>query len=118
MEQQLPNLLQQMQLSHNAQQEQLNRLAQMQEHQANVLRDMTERRPGIVDVRQVGKPENLSGTRDDILQMWPNWQFTFIIWFCLQLRNGEAILDWARDQNVTLDPTTLAEKAQQELGPN
>ena len=106
MEQTLSQLLQQMQVSHTAQQEQLARLAQlqaeqtqrqdqqmqqlaqMQAEQANALRDIADRRQGVVDVRQVGKPENLTGTREAIVNMWPSWQFTFVTWFCSQFANG------------------------------
>lgn len=53
------------------------------------------KREGLVDVKAVGKPEVLSGTKEEIKTEWPLWSFQFIIWFASQWTDGEALLKWS-----------------------
>ena len=40
-----------------------------------------EKRPGVVDVKGVGKPEVLQGRPETIHKEWPSWSYKFSTWF-------------------------------------
>ena len=39
---------------------------------------------GAADVKQVGKPSDLAGTKDKAKKEWSNWSFVFESWFTSQ----------------------------------
>ena len=98
----LAAILQEMQLSNRGLQQALQQQqAQMEEqrrkHDADIaalqamvqqqnqgLERLAGRSDGVVDVKQVGKPDNLKGSKEAILELWPTWMFTFTTWFCSQ----------------------------------
>ena len=68
---------------------------------ANAVTSMQNRSTGVVDVRQVGKPDILKGNRDSAFKEWPTWSYMFVTWFSSQFESGEDILNWARDHPTT-----------------
>ena len=46
---------------------------------------------GVVDVRQVGKPDTLMSNREQIFPHWPDWVFTFTALFSSQCPCGTAV---------------------------
>ena len=94
MEQALVTVFQQMQETNAT----LTAMLQAQQQQIQELTAMNAARgSGVVEVRQVGKPDNLQGSRETIAKSWPTWSYTFVTWFSSQFVNGEAALEWARD---------------------
>ena len=61
------------------------------------------RRPGVVDVKAIGKPDTLHGSPEQVRKEWPTWSYKFAVWFSSQFHKGAEILDWAKEQN---DPIT------------
>ena len=53
------------------------------------------RTTGVVDVRQVGKPDILKGNKESVNREWPSWSYMFITWFSSQFTHGEQALEWA-----------------------
>ena len=47
---------------------------------------------GVVDVLQVGKPDFLKGTKDQIAKDWTDWVYTFETWFCSQFKDAAEAL--------------------------
>ena len=80
------------------------------------LGEMTTRNRGVVDVRQVGKPDNLKGTRDQIISEWQTWAYTFTTWFASQFQNGDKALEWARDNGSTSIDTEALQQQQHAMG--
>ncbi len=87
------------------QQEQLNQQREASQQQMQRLEMMvtniSQRGSGVVDVRQVGKPDFLKGSKDQIGKQWPDWMYTFETWFCTQFRDAEKALRWAREEGGT-----------------
>jgi hypothetical protein len=72
-------------------------------------------RPGIVDVKGVGKPDKLQGkTKDQVRKNWPNWVFTMQTWFGSQWQYGSQILDWAESETKPITRAVMADTALQE----
>ena len=61
---------------------------------------------GVVDVKQVGKPDFLKGSKEAIQDAWTMWAYTFTTWFCSQFPRGAEVLDWA----AACDETSLTER--------
>ncbi len=84
------------------QQEQLNQQREASQQQMQRLEMMvtniSQRGSGVVDVRQVGKPDFTKGSKDQIGKQWPDWMYTFETWFCSQFRDAEKALRWAREE--------------------
>ena len=72
-----------------------------------------ERRPGVVDVKGVGKPDTLKGKPDTVRKEWVSWAYTFSVWFGSQFENGAEILEWARDQRESITSDMLEATSQQ-----
>ena len=93
---------QQMAQAMGQQQQQLNAqqvaTAQQTQQMADLVASMGSRSQGVVDVRQIGKPDNLKGSKDQICRAWKDWAYTFETWFCSQFANGRAALKWAREE--------------------
>lgn len=69
------------------------------EKQGHILREFSMHgasREGVVDIRQVGKPDPLKGSTGSILGVWPFWSYTFGTLLSSLLTTGGA-LGWARD---------------------
>ena len=105
MEQQLANLLTQLTAQNQAL---VQSMSQQQQHNDQMFQSLSSavtsiqnRNVGVIDVRQVGKPDLLKGNRDVAFRDWPSWSYMFITWFSSQFENGEAILNWARDQSTS-----------------
>ena len=72
-------------------------------------------RPGIVDVKGVGKPEKLQGkNKEQIRKSWPNWVFTMQTWFGSQWQYGQQILDWAEHSAQPITRASIADIALQD----
>ena len=85
-------------------------MAAMQATMAALAARASER--GVVDVKQVGKPENLSGKNsDEFARMFPNWAYTFTSWFGSQFVHGEEALEWARNSTDPIDDEVIEAKA-------
>ena len=102
MEQQVAELITQLtaqnQALAQAMQQQMQHSNQMFQNLTGAVNAMQSRNSGVVDVRQVGKPDILKGNRDVAFKEWPSWSYMFITWFSSQFEHGETILNWARDQ--------------------
>ena len=72
---------QQMAQAMGQQQQQLNAqqvaTAQQTQQMADLVANMGSRNQGVVDVRQIGKPDNLKGSKDQICRAWKDWAYTF-----------------------------------------
>ena len=75
---------------------------------------LMSRNTGVVDVRQVGRPDVLKGNRDQAIKDWPAWHGTFTTWFNSQFNNGKAALDWSKDSDRPLTQTLIMEHAEAE----
>ena len=53
-------------------------------------------RPGIVDVKGIGKPDILKGSHEEVQKQWKPWSYKFETWFCSQWPTGQQALDYAR----------------------
>ena len=84
------------------QQEQLNQQREASQQQVQrlelMLTNISQRGSGVVDVRQVGKPDNLKGSNDQIGVQWPDRMYTFETCFCSQFQDAEKALLWARGE--------------------
>ena len=94
-------------------------LVQLQQGQAQIAHDTREglqklseglqsaiKKPGIVDVKGIGKPDVLKGTHDEVQKHWKSWSYKFETWFCSQWLHGQRALDWARlkgERPITAD---------------
>ena len=91
-------------------------LLQLQQGQAQIARETREglqklaeglqkssTRPGIVDVKGIGKPDALKGSHEEVQKQWKPWSYKFETWFCSQWPTGQA-LDYARRKGD--DPVT------------
>ena len=94
-------------------------LVQLQQGQAQIAKDPREglqrlseglqsaiKKPGIVDVKGIGKPDVLKGTHDEVQKLWKSWSYKFETWFCSQWVHGQKALDWARlkgERPITAD---------------
>ena len=87
---------QELQLQRDAAVAQMNEMKQM-------VQSISARGSGVVDIKQVGKPDFLKGNKDEIARQWPDWRYTFETWFCSQFANCEEILRWAKE---SADPLT------------
>ena len=93
------------------QQQQLMQAQQMQIDSLKTLIQRKDEREGLIDVKAVGKPEVLSGTKEEIKTKWPLWSFQFITWFASQWTAGEAMLKWSEKQTGPIDDAVLSAKA-------
>ena len=41
-------------------------------------------RPGIVDVKGIGKPDILKGSHEEVQKQWKPWSYKFETWICSQ----------------------------------
>ena len=70
-------------------------LVQIQQGQAQIAKDTREglqklseglqsaiQKPGIVDVKGIGKPDVLKGTHEQVQKHWKSWCYKFETWFC------------------------------------
>ena len=94
-------------------------LVQLQQGQAQIAQDTREglqklsaglqsaiKKPGIVDVKGIGKPDVLKGTHDEVQKHWKSGCYKFETWFCSQWVHGQRALDWARlkgERPITAD---------------
>ena len=91
-------------------------LLQLQQEQAQIARETREglqklaegpqkssTRPGILDVKGIGKPDGLKGSHEEVQKQWKPWSYKFETWFCSQWPTGQA-LDYARRKGD--DPVT------------
>ena len=92
------------------QQQQLMQAQQMQIDSLKTLIQRKDEREGLIDVKAVGKPEVLSGTKEEIKTKWPLWSFQFITWFASQWTAGEAMLKWSEKQTGPIDDAVLSAK--------
>ena len=92
-------------------------LLQLQQGQAEIARTTQEglkqladgiaqsaKRPGIVDVKGIGKPDVLKGTHEEVQKAWKTWSYKFETWFSSQWGTGQTALDYARKKGD--DPIT------------
>ena len=92
-------------------------LLQLQQGQAEIARTTQEglkqladgiaqsaKRPGIVDVKGIGKADVLKGTHEEVQKIWKTWSYKFETWFSSQWGTGQAALDYARKKGD--DPIT------------
>ena len=92
-------------------------LLQLQQGQAEIARTTQEglkqladgialsaKRPGIVDVKGIGKPDVLKGTHEEVQKVWKTWSYKFETWFSSQWGTGQTALDYARKKGD--DPIT------------
>ena len=92
-------------------------LLQLQQGQAQIARETREglqklaeglqkssTRPGIVDVKGIGKPDTLKGSHEEVQKQWKPWSYKFETWFCSQWPTGQQALDYARRKGD--DPVT------------
>ena len=92
-------------------------LLQLQQGQAEIARTTQEglkqladgiaqsaKRPGIVDVKGIGKPDVLKGTHEEVQKIWKTWSYKFETWFSSQWGTGQTALDYARKKGD--DPVT------------
>lgn len=86
------------------------RMELLEQATARQLKEMTDtlsslqKKPGIVDVKGIGKPEALKGSHEEARKMWKSWSYKFESWFGSQWKAGHAALDWARskgDETIT-----------------
>ena len=86
-------------LLQSLQQQQQQLEEQRRKHDADVqllqqaLERSTSRSVGVVDVKQVGKPDFLKGSKEAIQDAWTMWAYTFTTWFCSQFPRGAEVLD-------------------------
>ncbi len=84
------------------QQEQLNQQREASQQQMQrlemMMTNISQRGSGVVDVRQVGKPDFLKGSNDQIGKQWPDWMYAFETWLCSQFSDAEKTLRWAREE--------------------
>ena len=100
----LGNQQEQLNQQRDAAQQQLQRLEMM-------MTSIPQRGSGVVDVRQVGKPDFLKGSKDQIGKQWPDWMYTFETWFCSQFRDAEKALRWAREEgSASITETDIAQQ--------
>ena len=97
------------------QQEQLNQQRDASHQQMQrlemMMTNISQRGSGVVDVRQVGKPDFLKGSKDQIGKQWPDWMYTFETWFCSQFRDAEKALRWAREVgSASITETDIAQQ--------
>jgi len=84
-------------------------LLQLQQGQAQIARETREglqkladgfqksaTRPGIVDVKGIGKPDILKGSHEEVQKQWKPWSYKFETWFCSQWPTDQQALDYAR----------------------
>ena len=69
---------------------------------------------GVVDVKQVGKPDLLKGSKDTIAREWPSWSFMFLTWFCSQFFVGERAMEWAKGEPNTIGLEEVTVKARED----
>ena len=63
------------------------------------------KRPGILDVKDIGKPDVPKGTHEEVQKIWKIWSYKFETWFSSQWGTGQATSDCARrkgDGPITL----------------
>lgn len=93
------------------QQQQMMQAQQLQIDSLKALIQKRDEREGLIDVKAVGKPETLSGTKEEIKAKWPLWSFQFITWFASQWTAGEAMLKWSEKQTGPINDAMLAAHA-------
>ena len=121
----LAGILQELQAQNAGLREQNAAMARAVESQQKALETLLARRSaGVVDVKQVGKPDLLKGSKDEIRREFQNWAYIFESWFSSQFPEAKEILDWAAKHGKTeldLDDAILAiswGKAQKHNGTN
>ena len=84
-------------------------LLQLQQGQAQIARETRDclqklaegfqkssTRPGIVDVKGIGKPDILKGSHEEVQKQWKPWSYKFETWFCSQWPTDQQALDYTR----------------------
>ena len=74
----------------------------IQQQQVEALREIVDgknKKNALVDSTKLGKPEFLKGPgKDAIRKNWLDRCLFFKIWLCTREEHGEAMLQWAQDQ--------------------
>ena len=65
------------------------------------------RTKGTIDVKGIGRPDPISGSKEEIQGKWTTWSYKFETWFTSQYTNGERILDWAKQQKDTIKQESI-----------
>ena len=108
----LAGILQELQAQNAGLREQNAAMARAVESQQKALETLLARRSsGVVDVKQVGKPNLLKGGKDEIRREFQNWAYIFESWFSSQFPEAKEILEWAAKHGKTeldLDDAILA----------
>eukprot|EP00971_Amphidinium_carterae_P213527 4237652-Amphidinium_carterae.1 len=98
----------------------LDLLTEQQQRQQETLAAITAGRMSsfstrrVVEVKQVGKPDVLSGNKDAIARAWPSWSFMFSTWFCSHFELGEKALEWCKGATNTIGHTEITHKSTQQ----
>ena len=66
---------------------------------------------GVVDVKQVGKPDFRKGSKEAIQREWGTWSYTFITWFCSQYEKGEEAFEWPHHHKSYLAQFMVVDKS-------
>ena len=131
----LVNILQQMQQANQQTQQMLREMPQQSAVGTEALRGQMEltreaqmkqsvllnealqsRRGGVVDVRQIGKPETLKGSREAVKREWKQWSFVFKAWFCSQFTCASEVLAWAKDSERAVTAAEIQSAGQENAG--
>eukprot|EP00971_Amphidinium_carterae_P014303 282616-Amphidinium_carterae.1 len=102
------NQIQQLTIQTSAQQQALHDMATNHQH---TMEAILNRNRGVIDIKQVGKPELFKGNREALLNDWSSWSYMFITWFSSQFQHGEDALEWARDETQTITEDIVNIKA-------
>ena len=98
----LTTILQELQAQNAGLREQNAAMARAVESQQKALETLlTKREAGVVDVKQVGKPDLLKGNKDEIKREFQNWAYVFESWFSSQFPDAKEILEWAAKHGKT-----------------
>ena len=122
-------ILQQLQIGNQSigqalsqQQEQINQQRDASQQQMQrleiMMTNISQRGAGVVDVRQVGKPDFLKGSKGQIGKQWPDWMYTFETWLCSQFRDAEKALRLAREEgSASITETDIAQQGSDAVWP-
>ena len=98
----LTTILQELQAQNAGLREQNAAMARAVESQQKALETLlTKREAGVVDVKQVGKPDLLKGKKEEIKREFQNWAYVFESWFSSQFPDAKEILEWAAKHGKT-----------------
>ena len=98
----LTTILQELQAQNAGLREQNAAMARAVESQQKALETLlTKREAGVVDVKQVGKPDLLKGKKEEIKREFQNWAYVFESRFSSQFPDAKEILEWAAKHGKT-----------------